>query len=81
MEIAQEISYQVGSHFIPALINDDESGLEDNEIELLNILFNPCLQNINPKFSLLAMILMNTRMNLLCVKLLICTHHVQNLLF
>lgn len=36
MEIAQEISYQVGSHFIPALINDDESGLEDNEIELLN---------------------------------------------
>jgi hypothetical protein len=36
MKIAQEISYQVGSHFMSALINDDESGLEDDEIELLN---------------------------------------------
>lgn len=36
MEIAQEISYLVGSHFMSALINDDESGLEDDEIELLN---------------------------------------------
>ena len=28
-----EYTYTIGSHFIPTLINGDESGLEDHEIE------------------------------------------------
>ena len=36
MNIKDTYSFAIGSHFAPAIINDDYSGLEDREERLLN---------------------------------------------